>query len=253
MQKSTRRSLGPLIATYRYRPLRWSEMLLYLGLGLLAIGIPLAYGFSRYRDGFNNHGELAAIIWSRPWFLLAVFALICCSLLIVHRLRLANRYIAIHQKGLFLALQQVFVLRWEEISGIATAAFQPNLFGIRRSVRYQAKIFPNLGKPIHINEAYNNLPECITRLKARLYPRLTNELKTIFLDGKWLYFGPVAIQRNSLQLHKKQIPWSEVSRVSVSKGFLVVELVDQSSKRIPVEHIPNIEILLQLLDQGVPS
>jgi len=253
VQTPTRRSLGPLIAAYRYRPLRWREMLLYLGVGLLAVGIPLTYGIIKYRDGYNNHGELAAITWSRPWFLVAVFALISCSLLLVHRLRLAGRYIAIHQKGLYLVVQQVFVLRWEEISGIATAAFQPSFFGIRRGIRYRATIFPNLGRTMVINGPYEKLPECITHLKARLYPLLTAELRPTFMDGKWVYFGPVAIQRDTLRLQKKQIPWDEVSRVSVAKGNLVVELVDHSSKRIPVDQIPNIEILLQLIDQGVPS
>jgi hypothetical protein len=253
VQNPTRKSLGPLIAAYRYRPLRWRETILYLGLGVLAIGIPLAYGIIRYSDGYNNHGELAAITWSRPWFLLAIFALLTCSLLIVHRLRLADRYIAVHQKGLYIKVQQLLVLRWEEISGIASAAFQPSLLGIRRSVRYRATIFPNIGKPIIIQGSYENLPECITRLKARLYPLLTAELKPTFTDGKWIYFGPVAIQRDALRFHKHQIPWSEVRRVSVIKGDLMVELVDQSSKRIPVDQIPNVEILLQLIDQGVPS
>jgi Family of unknown function (DUF6585) len=253
VQNSTRKSLGPLIATYRYRPLGWRETLLYLGLGLLAIGIPLAYGFTRYRDGFNNHGELAAITWSRPWFLLAGFALICCSLLFVHRLRLAGRYIAIHQRGLYIDVQKVYKIRWEEISGISTAMFQPSFLGIRHAVRFRASIIPNLGKPILIQAAYENLPECITRLKARLYPRLIAELKQTFLEEKWVFFGPVAIQRDTLRLHNKQIPWSEVKRVSVAKGSVVVELVDHSTKRIPAEQIPNVEILLQLIDQGVPS
>lgn len=253
MQTSTRKALGPLIATYRYRPLRWREMLLYLGLGLLAIGIPLLYGFLQYRDGYNNHGELAAVTWSRPWFLLAGFAMICCLLLVVHRLRLAGRSIAVHQKGLYLVVGQVFVLRWEEISGIATAMLQPSLFGMRRSIRYRATIFPNLGKPIPINSSYENLQECITHLKARFYPRLISELKPIFMDGKWIYFGPVAIQRDSMRLFKKQHLWPEVKRVSVVKGDLVVELVDRSSRRIPIDQIPNFEILLQLIDQGVSS
>jgi len=253
VQNPSQRSLGPLIATYRYRPLRWRETILYLGLGVLAIGIPLIYGYTRYRDGYNNHGELAAVIWSRPWFLLAGFALICCSLLLVHRLRLAGHSIAVHQGGLSLTVQQVIKLRWEEISGISTAMVQPSFFGIRRGVRFRATIFPNLGKPLRIHGAYENLPECITRLKARLYPRLIAELRPLYVNGKWVYFGPIAIQRDTLLLHKKHIPWSEVKRVSVAKGNVVVELVDQSTKRIPVEHIPNIEILLQLIDQGVPS
>lgn len=242
-----------MIAIYRFRPLRWREMLLYLGLGLLAVGFPLAYGYTRYLDGFNHHGELAAITWSRQWFLLVVLAFISCSLLIVHRLRLANRYIAIHQKGVILARQQIITLRWEEISGIATTAYQPSLFGMQRAIRYRATLFPNIGKPISIHGSYVNLPECISRIKAKLYPRLTTALTPLFMSGKWIFFGPVAIQRNNLRFQKIEIPWSKVRRVSVVKGDLVVELVDKSSKRISAGKIPNIEILLQLIDQGVPS
>lgn len=253
MPDATRKSLGPLISTYRYRPMGWRETAAYLGLGLLAVSIPLIYGFLIYRDGYNNHGELAAITWSRSWFLLAGFALVCSCLLLVHRLRLAGRYIAVHQKGLYLAISQKQILRWEEISGIATAMFQPSFFVVRRGVQYRAILYPNVGKSILIQGAYQNLPECITRIKARLYPRLISELKQTFVDGKWVYFGPVAIQRTSLRLQKKQLSWAEVDRVSIAKGELVVELVDHSSKEIPVAKIPNIEILLQLIDQGVPS
>jgi hypothetical protein len=253
VQNPTQKSLGKLIAKYRYRSLRRRERLLYLILGLLAVGIPFAFGVMRYREGYNNHGELAAVTWSRSWFIVAIFALICWSLLIVHRLRLADRFIAIYQKGLAIKVQQESVLRWEEISGIATGAFQPSLFGIRRSIHYRATIFPNVGKPIAIRGSFENLPECVTRLKARLYPMLEAALKPLFIEGKWIYFGSIAVQRDALRLHKWQIPWSEVKRISISKGDLVVELVDQSSKRIAVDQIPNIEILLQLIDQGVTS
>jgi hypothetical protein len=253
VQNPTQKSLGSMIAAYHYRSLSRREKLLYLALGLSAVGIPLAYGLMRYRQGYINHGELAAVIWSRPWFIVAVFALICWSLLIVHRLRLAGRYIAIHQKGISIIVQQPSVLRWEEISGIASGAFQPSLFGIRRSLRYQATIYPNIGKPIAVRGSFENLPECITRLKARLYPFLEAALKPLFVEGKWIYFGPVGLQRDTLRLHKLQIPWSEVKRISISKGDLVVELVDHSIKRIAVDQIPNIEILLQLIDQGVTS
>ena len=253
LKNTAPKNLGSLIATYRYRPLRWREKLVYLVMGLLAVGLPLAVGSTRYIEGYNNHGELAAVTWSRSWFILAIFALICWSLLIVHRLRLADRYIAIHQKGIAIKIQQASALRWEEISGIASGAFQPSLFGMRGDIRYRATIIPNVGKPIAIRGSFENLPECITRLKARLYPILEAALKPLFVEGKWIYFGPVAVQRDALRLYRLQLPWNDVKRVSISKGDLVVELSDQSSKRIAVDQIPNIEILLQLIDQGVTS
>lgn len=233
--------------------MRWRETFTYLLLGLLAVGIPLAYGFYRYRDGYNNHGELAAVTWSRPWFLLAIFALICCSLLFVHRMRLAGLFIAVHENGLNLALAHRDSLRWEEISGIATDMLQPGFFAISHAIQYRATIIPNVGKPITLAGAYENLPECITRIKAKMYPRLIAELRPMYSGGKWVYFGPVAIRQDTLRLGKKQFPWTKVKRVSIEKGELVVELFDHPSKRIPLASIPNFELLLQLIDQGVTS
>jgi hypothetical protein len=47
------------------------------------------------------------------------------------------------------------------------------------------------------------------------------------------------------------IPWEKLRSVDVVSGFLVVELSDYSRRKLPVSKIPNIELLLQLIQQGV--
>ena len=39
--------------------------------------------------------------------------------------------------------------------------------------------------------------------------------------------------------------------MDVRKGILVVELVDRRPKKFPVKDIPNIGILLQLIQEGI--
>ena len=48
-----------------------------------------------------------------------------------------------------------------------------------------------------------------------------------------------------------QIPWSGVRQITVRAGILIVELENQPDIRLPASQIPNLELLLQLIQQGV--
>jgi hypothetical protein len=166
----------------------------------------------------------------------------------------------VHNGGLQLSLGRKQILRWEEIAGVSTEITRYHILGIFSGPRMHGIIFPNTGKPIHLSNAIQNLPELLTILKAKLYPRLLPHLQANLQSGQWLYFGPLAIQHKGIKLliqdmpeQAKTIPWSHVSHVDVNSGFLVVELLDQPDLKLPVSQIPNIELLLQLIQLGVKS
>jgi hypothetical protein len=249
----TKKSLGTRIAIYPYRPLRTREYLIYVFLGLFAVGLPLVYGIIRFQYGYTKYGEIVAHLWGRPWFILAGFALITSLLLVVHRKRLASRFIAIHENGLVLALSSKKAYRWEHLAGIAASITQPSVFARSPRQRYHATIYPNVGKPIQLNDDFIGFPEGLTRIKAKLYPRLIPGLSANFKSGQWIYFGPVAIQVHKLKIRNDQYDWSQVETVRIESGYLVVEWINQNRRRIPIAKIPNIEILLQLINTGVTA
>lgn len=245
--------LGPLVATYHYRPLRKRELLTHALPGVLGVSAPLVYGFARARYAYNHFGPVAAYFWSRPWYLLSLAALIVFIFLILYRWMLARRFVSVHKNGLSMRYPRQTRLPWRQIAGITTGITQERFLGIPLRIRYRAVIYPNIGKPIKLDDALQDLPECITHIKASLYPRLLPDLESNFQAGQWLHFGPLFLHKGSLRLKDRKIPWTQVQQVTVESGDLMVELRDQTRIRQSITQIPNLELILQLIQRGVDA
>ena len=126
---------------------------------------------------------------------------------------------------------------------------------MRGQTRLRAVIFPNQGREIRLDNRLQNLAELISRVKASLYPRLFPELKTSFQAGKWLYFGPLAMQTKSLRFRQVELTWEQVENIQVKNGYLAVSWKEgpESARnvRIPIAKIPNLELFLQIIREGV--
>ncbi len=250
------KNLGTQIAVYRCRPfggIGFKLLLLWGGLSVLA---PLGYGFYRAMYAYTKYGPVAARFWSRPWYLLAGVALLLFIILLGQRLRRARHLVAVHQNGLRLHLSRRQELLWGHISGIAAGAVESRLLGKTLRLRHRAELYPAIGAPIRLDDGLENLPELITRIKANLYPRLLPDMRQAFKEGKRLYFGALSISPAELRLQKKGsqpiiIPWEEVEEVTVQAGVLVVKAKDNAGIRLPVARVPNLELLLQIIQSGV--
>ena len=152
------------------------------------------------------------------------------------------------------------IFGWEEIAGVTTETIQNQLLGVILRPHIQGYIYPNIGKPVRLDNTIQNLSELLTILKAKLYPRLLPRLQSNLQSGQWLHFGLLAIQHKGIKLLNKHrpnraqsIPWSQITYVNIESGFIVVELSDRPRLKLPVSKIPNIELLLQLIKMGVNS
>ena len=275
-------ALGPLVSFYRGRPLEWRDLLLLILPGTLAVLAPLLYGVWRADYAYTHYGPAAADAWSRPWYLAAAILLAIFALVAYLRIRRAHRFVAVHKNGLRLnvpsgrprLLHRAYTLPWEDITGIASATIQDHLLNLPLRTHHQVTLYAAAGKPIRLGDALEHLPELASHIKASLYPRLLPGLQVALQGGQWLYFGPVAIHREALQLgpahspvlprppaqsrtrplgarRRSNIPWSQIERLSVQSGYLLVEFKNRSSRRFPISSIPNFELLLQLVQQGV--
>lgn len=220
--------------------------------GATATLLPLWYGYSLGKYGYTKYGPVAGQFWSRPWYLLSLVALLIFLIFVFVRIRQAHKSVTLFKSGLQFSFVQPRYLRWENISGIAVEIRGKSPF------RYRAWIFPGTGKPIHLPATTQDLPHLLTQIKAHLYPRLLPELQASFDAGKWLYFGPVSIQSTSIRIpvgaFRKPgpaVPWSQVRSISVASGRLVVEFKQGPLLKLPVSMIPNVEILLQIIQSGV--
>jgi len=257
MQSHKRRTLGPLIARYRYRPFTRRTLFNLTSLGLAGVFAPWAYAQYRYDQGYTQYGLAAAQAWSRPWYLLAAFAALVFLALLSYRLLLARRHVALHQNGLLLRLGRRQGFLWSHLAGIATLNTARHFLGIPLNARYYATLYPGIGQPILLTDDLENLPELVTQIKARLYPRLAEKLGSSFEEGKWLHFGPLSICQEGLRvnIHKgkkhRSARWPQVDRLEVRGGHLVIVFLDHKKVRLPTAKIPNIELCLQIIKEGV--
>ena len=80
-------------------------------------------------------------------------------------------------------------------------------------------------------------------------------MKADFQAGKWLYFGPLAVQAKALSLQQGEISWEQVENLQVKDGYLAVSWTEGQEpvrdKRIPIAKIPNLELLLQIIREGI--
>jgi hypothetical protein len=255
--------LGAQIAEYRGKGIgRW-EFFTRILPGLLGVLTPLGYAFWTYNDALAKYGPVAAESWSQPWYQLAIIALLLFSILVLIRLIIARRKVTIFKNGIRLEIfpSRKKSLRWSDISGVAIAVSQEKFPLLHVKTNHLATLYPNVGKSIRLNSSFENLPEMVSRIKAGLYPRLLPNLKTLFQKNQWLYFGPLSIQRQGIRYHRSRrdhqpawaFPWSQIDHLTIQSGFLVLEIKGKPArkKRIPTSQIPNVELLIQIVQQGV--
>jgi hypothetical protein len=250
---TTDKTLGPIIFIYHDRPLRWRDLLIIFIPGVLAVLAPLLYGLKRAIYASTYYGPVAAENWSWPWIGLATVALIPLLLLAIRRLRQSHRRVTLHKNGLNIRWtgSQDHNLSWDQIQGLACITTVPTFLGSTSKPRLRLTLYPISGKLIHIDDRLNGLPDLAERIKAKIYPRLLPQMRTAFHKGETLHFGPVRIHQQAINIRGREIPWEKVSRVNVNAGKLVVESQTKSPIRMSVEKIPNIELLIQVLQEGV--
>lgn len=249
--------LGHVVATYQvHRGLRAP-----LWLGAPAVLAPLLYGAERARYGYANFGPVAGETWSRPWFLLATLALAAFSLWVLVRILQERHLVSVHRLGLRVRtpLSKMILLPWDQIAGISTSLTEDYFLGLTMRKGMRARLFPNMGSPIPLDERLPNLPELISHIKVRLYPRLLPVLKETFEAGRWLYFGRVAIRKEELRVYRSsrisgkprlRLSWDQVDKIDLQCGFLRIHSRESQPSRpyrIAAGDIPNLELLLQMV------
>jgi len=253
VRTTTQKSLGPPTAVYQDRPLRWRDFfLIFLPAGA-AVLAPFLYGLRRYYYARANYGPVAATAWSWPWYALATVALIPLLLLALQRVRRAHRMVVTHKNGIMIRWTggQLHSLLWERIQGLICNTTHITYLGMPIKTRHQLTILTQSGNTIRIDDRIPQLPEVTERIKAKIYPRLLPQLRANLRKGDPLFFGPITLNKQVFQLREREIPWEQISRLNVVSGQLVVESQFNQKFKVPVGKIPNVDLLIQLLQEGV--
>jgi Family of unknown function (DUF6585) len=244
--------LGRKLTDFSGRAFRWIDWLILAFVFCATVILPLVIGAISFQQTISNFGSVAALTRSRFWLLLATIDFVVILLYLLYRLLIAYRTVEIFQNGLVIALLplQHKEITWKEMSGIANATNELRLLDWTLDNRPQARIFPSVGKPIHLDHHITNLPDLIQQVKSQIYPQLWPDYCTQYQSGRSIFFGPITIHRDFIQIRNKKILWEKVSRLAVEGGYLNIVSPEQPLIKVEIKNIPNLELLLQLVAWG---
>ena len=243
---------GRPIATFRGNPIdapTWIFIFLPGAIGIAAIYL---YGIYLAAATYQQHGPALAVARSQSWFLLGTILLFLLAAYVIYRMLASLKRIQVYEWGL--KLRNFFLLSrsysWKELSGISSSATRLTFIGNPVSTTPTGKLFTSDGRSIDISRGYLGLPKLIKIIKTRLYPLIWPKIKSDILARNTVRFGRITISREGVQISNRTIPWDSISRLHTRAGFLVIELHDKSSRKVPTIDIPNLELLLEAVEVG---
>ncbi len=250
---SAARKLGSLVHIYADRPLSWRDFTTRFLPGTLLTLLPLAYGLWRSWYGLSYYGPAAAASWGRPWFILSAAALVPLAWWSYHRVRRAQRRVTIYQNGLRIQgsgrINRAYL--WRNLSGITVHQTRERFLWIPLRELCQITLHPHIGPAVRIDPRIPHLPELAARIKGKLYPHLLQALRSQRQAGQNLYFGSVSLAPTGIDLKGTVYPWEQVVLINLESGYLKIDLANHRKKKVSVADILNIELLIQLIQEGI--
>ncbi|HNB52963.1 MAG TPA: hypothetical protein PK530_13525 [Anaerolineales bacterium] len=234
--------------SYPSRAMNREDFLLYLVALALPVGL-LAYGLWEVYLGYVQFGPAAMVAWGQPWFIASAIFALPLFLLTVRAVILARREVLVAEQGLILHGVAKKPLAWKNLHGIAVEDVRYHLFTLPLRTRRRLYLYPTAGRPLTLDDRFRDLPGLAETIKTRLYPLLLPDLRKQLQTDQWVYFGPIRFTRKEFDTGTQTLPWDQINSLRAHAGFLLVERTDRAPLRLPTAKIPNVELLLQLVEE----
>lgn len=251
-EASSEGALGSLLGTFRGYPIDASTWMFFFLPGAILFFLLMLIGAYLAVISFQHHGPALAIYRSQVWFLLAGLLFLILAAYLLYRVAISRQRIRACENGL--ELREFFFrtssFLWTDLSGISSSATRLTLLGKVVSTRPACKIFPKRGKNTQLSSKIQGLPELIQIIKSHVYPLIWPGIKPDIRSGRDVNFGRITISKEGLSTSKELIPWDKIARLNTVSGFLVVELHDNSSRKVAAIDIANLELLLEAVEWG---
>jgi hypothetical protein len=252
------RSVSGLGALQDYFPIRqlnrWGGVLflgvlLAAGAAVLAYGVYEAYVWSqRYGPALIDDKLTIPLLLASALFLLAM--LVAWTVIFSW-----NKSVALYERGFVARDRKGFqTWRWEDVTRLYAAVTRHYANGIYTGTSHVYTLVDAQGKRLVLNDSYARVEELGKLIDQKTLPILYERASGQYNAGHNLPFDRVTISKSGIQVGKKAYPWGEIEQVSVRRGILRVAKKDGSwfsGASAPVSAIPNLRVLLSMIDQIV--
>jgi hypothetical protein len=242
---------GKGLARFRGQPIGAQTWIFILLPGAMCIIVIYLYGIYLAFSTYQVYGPSLAIARSQAWFLLATILLILLGAFFVYRMLISMQRVTIFENGLQM---RSFFLRtrsfsWMDLCGISSSAVRLTFFGKTVRTTPSARLFTNSGQSYDVPRGILGIPKIVKIVKSRLNPLIWPGILADFITGKPIRFGRISVNSEGIQISRRMLPWSSITRLYIEGGFLVVELRDNSTHKAATIDIPNLELLLNAVSE----
>ncbi len=140
---------------------------------------------------------------------------------------------------------------WDQIKGINTRTVREKFLSIPLRTHQQTILYLVNDQIIRLGDEFKNLSELTDRLKAKIYPKQLTKSREIYHTNQLITFGPLTLSRNYIYIGQRKIALNKIEFIGVRGGHLLIATRINHQERISISEIPNLEILLQLIDEGM--
>lgn len=166
-----------------------------------------------------------------------------------------NRGVVVYERGFAVRDRKgVRAWRWEDLLSLTSAVTRHYTNGIYTGTTHAYTLIDRRSERLKLGDAYVRVEDLARAIEQGLFPVLYERAAGQYNAGQALAFGPAAISKAGIQIGKKTYPWTEVQQVSVQQGSLKVSKKGGgwfSGAAAPVSAIPNLGVLLSIIDQVV--
>jgi hypothetical protein len=166
-----------------------------------------------------------------------------------------NKGVATYERGFaYKDRKGLQTWRWEEVVSMTSAITRHYTHGIYTSTTHRYTLYNSQKQRLVLSDSVSKVEELAKDIDQNIFPLLYGPASDQYNAGQTIAFGPVAINNGGITIGKKTYPWTDVKEVTVHHGILKVSRKEGgwfSNARAPVSVIPNLRVLLAIIQQVV--
>jgi hypothetical protein len=135
---------------------------------------------------------------------------------------------------------------WDEVAALYVAVTREA--GPFSRTRHRFTLEHNSGKKTAFDDRLEDVLTLGAMLGRKILERVYPAAAERFNAGETVDFGFVRIRQAGIELRERTSPWTEVEYVSVRRGYFQIQPRNAAPFGLPVATIPNLDVLLLLLD-----
>lgn len=199
-----------------------------------------------------------AVVWNTIWppLLISGVLFILGAISIWSVYRNVGKAVVVYDQGLaYKDHQGLKQWRWDDFRQMYADVTRHYTNSIYTGTTHIYTLVNRNDEKIILKDVFNDVEKIAGYVREKTFPIFYKQKADAYNAGDMVSFGPVKLSKDGgLTISSKNYPWDEIEEVSIQKGQLSVKKVGGkwlSGATSYASVIPNLEVLLALLDQVV--